>query len=147
MSLRERIEADLKTAMKARDDVTRDTLRMVLSSVKKVEIDSGRATTDADVLGVLKTAAKTRQESAEQFAAAGRTDLAQKEQSELAVVARYLPQQMSEDDVRALVQRLISELGITSKKDLGKLMKVLMSRHKDELDGKLAQRIAGELVE
>jgi uncharacterized protein YqeY len=54
---------------------------------------------------------------------------------------------MSEDDVRALVQRLISELGITSKKDLGKLMKTLMSRHKDELDGKLAQRIAGELVE
>jgi len=147
MTLRERIEADLKTAMKARDELARDTLRMVLSSIKKVEIDTNQPTTDADVLAVLKTAAKTRQESAEQFAAAGRTDLATKERAELEVVGCYLPKQMSEDEVRALVQRLIAELGIASKKDLGKLMKALMSQHKDELDGKLAQRIAGELVE
>ena len=146
MALREQIAKDVKEAMRARDDVARDTLRMLLASIKKLEIDEGRDAVDADVVAALKTASKTRQDSAQQFAAAGREDLASKERAELAVVARYLPKQMSEADTRRLVADLVEELEIRSPKDLGKLMKTLMTRHRDEVDGKLAQKIASELV-
>jgi len=145
-ALRDRLEADLRTAMRARDEVTRDTLRMVLSSIKKREIDEDRPTSDEDVLAILAHATKTRQDSAEQFEQAGRPELAAKERQELAVVARYLPEKLSEDEVRTIVQGLVRELGIESRKDLGRLMKELMARHRGEIDGKTAQRIAGELV-
>ena len=147
MQIRERIEADLKTAMRARDEIARDTLRMVLSALKQREIDGDSPTTDADSTAVLRNAAKMRQDAASQFESAGREDLARKERAELEVIARYLPKQKSEQEVRAIVEGLVDELAIRSKADLGKLMKAVMSRHKGEVDGKLAQRIAGELVE
>jgi uncharacterized protein YqeY len=90
--------------------------------------------------------AKTRQESIDQFGKAGRADLVAKESAELEVIRRYLPKALSEAETRALVGQLVAELGIASKKDLGRLMKELMVRHKGAVDGKLAQRIAGELV-
>src|SRR5688572_28258826 len=104
MSLRQKIEQDIKTAMLARNEVARDT-------------------TDEDALAVLAAAAKTRQESIEQFDKAGRVDLATKERAELEVVRAYLPQQMGEPEVRKLVADLIAELGLASKKDIGALMK------------------------
>jgi len=146
VQIRERIEADLKAAMRARDEITRDTLRMVLSVLKKREIDEDSPTTDADSLAALKGAAKMRQDAASQFESAGREDLARKERAEMEVIARYLPKQKSEQEVRAIVAGLVDELEIRSKQDLGKLMKAVMSRHKGEVDGKLVQRIAGELV-
>jgi hypothetical protein len=146
LKIRERIEADLKTAMRARDEIARDTLRMVLSALKQREIDDDSQTTDADSLAVLRHAAKMRQDAASQFESAGREDLAQKERAEMRVIAGYLPKQKSEQEVRAIVAGLVDELEIRSKQDLGKLMKAVMSRHKDEVDGKLVQRIAGELV-
>ena len=146
MQIREQIEADLKTAMRARDETARDTLRMVLAAIKKREIDEDSATTDADALAALRHAAKMRQDAASQFESAGRGDLAQKERAEMEVIARYLPRQKSEQEVRTIVENLVSELEIRSKQDLGKLMKAVMSRHKGEVDGKLVQRIAGELV-
>jgi uncharacterized protein YqeY len=146
MSLLEKLQADVKTAMLAKDEVTRDTLRMLIAAVKKHELEGGQQITDELTLSTLQSAAKTRQESIDQFAKASRPDLVAKETAELAVVRRYLPTQLNEDQTRGLVQRLIAELKLTSKKDVGVLMKAVMARYKGEVDGKLVQKLAAELL-
>ncbi|HTF89141.1 MAG TPA: GatB/YqeY domain-containing protein [Planctomycetota bacterium] len=143
---RKRIEADIKAAMLARNEVARDTLRLVIADVKKTELDKSRDATEEDVIAALSGGAKRRQESIEQFDRAGRKDLADKERAELAVIAGYLPKQMDEDLARSLINDLIAELKLTSKKDVGLLMKAVMARHKGALDGKLAQKLAMELL-
>lgn len=146
MTLHETLQADLKAAMLRRDELTRDTLRLVIAGVKKHELEGGKEITDELVMSVLQTAAKTRQESIEQFDKAGRADLVAKERAELEVVRRYLPKQLNEDETRAVVRRSIAELQVTSKKDLGLVMKAVMAKHKGEIDGKLVQQLAGELL-
>ncbi len=146
MALLEKLQADVKTAMLAKDEVTRDTLRLLISAVKKHELEGGKEITDELTLSTLQNAAKTRQESIDQFSKAGREDLATKERAELEVVRRYLPRQLTEDETRGVVQRLISELKITSKKDVGVLMKAVMARYKNEVDGKTVQKVAGEYL-
>jgi uncharacterized protein YqeY len=146
MALLEKLQADVKTAMLAKDQVTRDTLRLLISAVKKHELEGGKEITDELTLSTLQNAAKTRQESIDQFSKAGREDLATKERAELEVVRRYLPRQLTEDETRGVVQRLISELKITSKKDVGVLMKAVMARYKNEVDGKTVQKVAGEYL-
>ena len=143
---RTKIEADIKAAMLARNEVTRDTLRLVINDVKKSEETNGRAATEEDVLAALSGGAKRRHESIEQFDKAARKDLADKERAELAVITAYLPKQMDEAQARKLVADLIAELKLTSKKDVGLLMKGLMAKHKGAVDGKLAQRLAMELL-
>jgi uncharacterized protein YqeY len=146
MELLERLQADVKEAMRAHDDVARDALRMVVAAVKGREIDSDRPLTDADVLDAVRHAVKTRTDSAEQFEAAGRPELAAKERREIEVLSRYLPRQLSEEQTRELVQRLIAETGAASRRDLGKLMKAVMAGHRGQVDGKLVQRLAAELL-
>ncbi|MCY3000741.1 MAG: GatB/YqeY domain-containing protein [Planctomycetota bacterium] len=146
MTLYEKLQADVKQAMLARDEVSRDTLRMLVAAVKKQELEQGKEITEELVMTILQVAAKTRAESIAQFTSAGRNDLVAKEQAELAVVRRYLPQQLDEAQTKAAIQALIGELGITSKKDLGTLMKAAMAKHKGVIDGKLVQKLAGELL-
>ena len=146
MTLYEKLQADVKQAMLARDEVARDTLRMLVAAVKKQEIEQGKEITEELVMTILQAAAKTRAESIAQFTAAGRNDLVAKEQAELAVVRRYLPQQLDEAQTKAAIQALIGELGLTSKKDLGTLMKAAMAKHKGVIDGKLVQKLASELL-
>jgi hypothetical protein len=141
-----RLEQEVKDAMRARDAVKRDTLRMVLSSIKAVAIDQNCAASDADVVAALLHAQKTRRESIEQFEKGGRADLADAERAELAVLEPYLPAQLGEAEVRAAAAAVVAELGASSKKDLGRVMKALLARHKGALDGKLASRIVGELL-
>jgi len=146
MDLLERLQADAKEAMRARDEVARDALRMVIAAAKGKQIDSDRELADEDVLDLVRHAVKTRTDSAEQFEAAGRAELAARERREIEVLSRYLPRQLSEADTRALVERLIAETGAASKRDLGKVMKAVMAGHKGEVDGKLVQRLAAELL-
>lgn len=146
MSLWETIEADLKQAMRDKNVVARDTLRMVLADLKNKRIEVGEDLDDAAQLAVVKRAVKTRLESAEQYDKAGRDDLAAKERSEIEVVEGYLPKMMDEETTRALVRDVVEELGLQSKKDMGALMKTLMSRHKSELDGKTVQKVASEIL-
>jgi len=146
MSLRAKLEDEVKAAMRAGDATARDTLRMVLSKLKGAEIDSGKESTDTDVLAALTYAVKTRRESIEQFDQAGRTDLADVERAQVAVLERYLPKQLTEAEARDAAAGVIAELGATSKQDLGRVMKTLLARHKGALDGKLAGRIVGELL-
>lgn len=146
MSLQAKLEADLKTAMREGKTVARDTLRMLLSEMKGKGIDLGRELTADEEQAICLRAVKTRQESAIQFEKAGRVDLVEKEKAEIGVVQGYLPKTMSEDEVRAAVKAVLSELGVSSKKDLGTAMKAVMARHKGRIDGRLAQQILGELL-
>ncbi|MCC6408074.1 MAG: GatB/YqeY domain-containing protein [Planctomycetes bacterium] len=146
MTLRLQLENDVKSAMKSGDNLTRDTLRMILGHLKKLDVDLGRALTDEDVLGVLASGVKTRQQSVAEFAKAGREELAAKERAEIEILRRYLPKQLGEDETRAVVQKLIAELALTSKADVGRLMKEAMARHKGSVDGKLVQKLAAELL-
>jgi uncharacterized protein YqeY len=147
MPLQTQIEADLKTAMRNHDDVARDTLRLVLSEIKRKQNELLKdALTPEEEQAVLLRAVKTRQESIEQFDKAGRSELSTKERAELAVIQTYLPKMMSEDEARAAVKALIAELKITSKKDMGAVMKPLMAKYKGLIDGKVAQRLLAELL-
>lgn len=146
MAYQERIQDDVKTAMRSGDTETRDTLRMVVAALKNRRIELGRDLEEADELAVLQKAVKTRKDSVDQYVEAGREELAAKERAEIAVIERYLPAQMSEEDVRAVVAKAIADVGATSKKEMGQVMKAVMAEHKGVVDGKTVQRIAGELL-
>ncbi len=127
---------DLKTAMKAGDTTTRDTIRFTMSSLKNARIDKGAPLTGSEEIAVLQRDAKRRQESIDQFRAAGRMDLVEKEEAELAVLKRYLPAELSDDEVAAIVTESIAETGASGIKDLGKLMPVLIKKAAGRADGK-----------
>jgi len=146
VSLYERLREDIVSAMRAKDELTRDTLRMVVASIKRKEIDDNRPLTEEEVLAVVRSAVKTRKDSLGQFTKAGRTDLAEKEESEINVLAGYLPKQLDEAETRALIARLVEETGAASAADPGRVMKALMAGHKGLVDGKLAQIVLGELL-
>ncbi len=146
MSLQATIQTDLQNAMKSGDDVTKQTLRMVKSELMKREVDLGRPLEAAEELAVLSSAVKMRNDAVEDYEKAGRQDLADAERAQIAVVQRYLPAQLGEAEARDAIQSLAGELGLSSKKEMGKLMKALMERYRGQIDGKLASRIAGEIL-
>jgi len=146
MSLQERLQSDLKDAMRAGDVVRRETLRMCLAALKNRRIELGLDLEESEELAVLSKQLKTRQETAEQAAAAGREDRAGKERAEAEVVAAYLPRMLSEEETRAVVEGAARELGATSKQDLGRVMKAVMAAHRGQVDGKLVQRVAAEIL-
>lgn len=146
MSLNETVMEDLKAAMKARDEVGKRTLRMLKSDLGKKEVDLGRALTDDEALSVLTAQVKARKDSIAAYDDAGRKDLADAEREELAVLERYLPKQLDEAEARAAIEALVAELGVGGKKQMGLLMKEVMARYKGQIDGKLASKIAGELL-
>lgn len=139
MSLKEQLRTDLTAAMKARDEVRSSTLRMVLTAVTNAEVagKQARVLSDDDVVGVLTSEAKKRREAAEAFADAGREEQAAKEQAEAAVIAGYLPEQLGEDEVAALVTETIDELGVRGDgmRAMGRVMGVLTPRTKGRADG------------
>ena len=138
MATIEQIDADLKKAMLARDNVTRDTLRMIKSELLTLE--------NPDLIAVLTRAVKSRRDSITSYVEGGRQDLADKEQAEIDVIQRSLPKALSEDEARAAIAAIIEEQGLSTKKDLGKVMKEVRSRFPAQIDGKLASSIAGELL-
>ena len=127
MALKEQLRADLTTAMKARDELTSSTLRMVLTAVTTEEVagKQARELSDDDIIKVLTREAKKRREANDAYTQAGREELAAREQAELGVIERYLPQQLSDDDVAELVSAAIAETGATDPKAMGQVMKVL----------------------
>lgn len=146
MSLFEQLQSDLKTAMRDKNVVARQTLRSAIAAVKNKRIEKGEDLEEPEVLAVLTKCVKSREDSATQYADAGREDLESNERAEIEVLKGYLPAQLSEDETKTLVEKTIGELGLESKKELGKLMKSLMASHKGQIDGKLVQRFAGELL-
>ncbi len=146
MSLKAKLEVDLKQAMLAKNELVRDVLRLILAEFKRLELQEGKTITPEIEQDVLLKAVKTRQQSIDEFTKAGRSELAEKEKAEQVIVQSYLPKALSEEETRAIIQSTIAELKITSKKDIGMLMKPLMAKYKGQIDGKAVQRIAGELL-
>lgn len=138
-ALKDRLRADLTASMKARDSLRSSTLRMVLTALTNAEVagKEARELSDDDVLTVLTSEAKKRREAAEAFDAGNRPELAQKERDEAAVLAEYLPQQLSEDEIRALVAETVASLGVADDgmKAMGRVMGALQPRVKGRADG------------
>lgn len=150
MSLKQQILEDLKTAMKAGDTVRRDTLRMFDSMIKNVEIEKKKreeGLSDAEVQDVATRAIKQRRDAAEQYKAGGREDLVEKENAEIAVLMDYMPVQMSEAEATAEVERIIANLGVTSKADIGKVMGAAMGALKGKVDGNIVKKIVEEKLQ
>jgi len=142
----DRIKEDLKEAMKARDAHRVDTLRFLLSEVKNVGINEKKDLTDAVFVGVVQRLSKQRRDGIEQFRTAGRTDLVDKEEAELAILQGYLPKQMTDAELEAVVRTAIQETGATSKKDMGKVMKLAMERLAGAAEGKRVQTVVQSLL-
>jgi uncharacterized protein len=136
--LKDRLRSDLTTAMKARDQVRVATLRMALTAVANAETsgDAHHDLTDDDVLGVLTRETKKRRESAEAFDGAGRTELAERERAEEQVLAEYLPQPLTDDELAALVSAAITETGAEGPRQMGQVMKVVQPQVGSRADGK-----------
>lgn len=145
MSLRERIDQDLKRAMLDKNETARDALRGIKSELLLREVELGRPIEDAEATAVLQKSVKQRKDAIDSFRSGGRADLVEAEEKQLAVVTAYLPEALSEADTRAAVEALKAELGLSTKKDLGTLIKALKAKH-PTADPKLASQIAASLL-
>ena len=147
-SLFERLQIDLRDALKARDTERLAVLRMLVAKVKDAQIEVGRDTplSEDQILKVLASYAKQRSESAEAFAQAGRADLRDKELRERDIVAAYLPQPLDDDGVRAVLREIVAATGAASGRDLGRVMGPAMARLQGRADGGRVQKLARELL-
>lgn len=148
MSLKEKLTADMKEAMKAREEGRQrlGVIRMVRGAIRQQEIDGQKELDDDAVLAVISKEVKQRRDSIEEFKKGGREDLVAQNEAEIAVLMAYLPQQMAEDEIRKLVQDSITATGASSPKEMGKVMKELMPKVKGRADGKLVNQIVRELL-
>ena len=134
---------DLKGAMKAHDMGAVNAIRGVIAKAKDLTVNAGKEMTDDAVLQVIAKGVKQREESIAQFTEAGRAELAENEKKEMELLKKYLPEQLSEEAVAAIVKEVVAATGATSKKDMGKVMKEVMARVKGQADGKLVSRLVG----
>jgi uncharacterized protein len=147
MSLRERLTDEMKGAMKARDDLRLSTIRLVRSVVKNREIEVKHDLDDRETSEVIASLVKQRRESIRLFQEAGRSDLVEKEEKELAVLLGFLPPQLSRAELEDLVARAIAESGAQGSKDMGKVMKALMPHVAGRADGKeVSEVVRGKLA-
>jgi uncharacterized protein YqeY len=151
MGLRERLDADLKAAMKGKDELKLSVVRMLKSAVKYREVEGEKAVTldEGGILQVVATEIKRRRDSVEQYRAGGREDLARKEEAEIAILQGYLPAQLSEAELRAKVDEVVARLGAKGPKDMGAVMKALLAELQGRAEGKavsdlVKQRLAGK---
>lgn len=147
MSLETQIPEELKTAMKAKDKVRVNTLRAILSGIKYLKAEGGHDdVTDDDVITIINREVKKRRDSIEMYEANNRPELAENEQAEVAILLEYLPAQLTEDEIRAIITDTIAEVGATGPSDKGKLMGTLMPKVKGKADGKLVNTLVTELL-
>ena len=128
MTLQEKIQAHITDAMRGKDSLRLNTLRMMKSAVKNKEIEKMKALEEGEVLSIFGTLVKQRKDSIEQFRKGGREELAQKEEAEIKIIEEYLPAAASEDDIRRAIDEAVQETGATSMKDMGKVMKAALAR-------------------
>ena len=145
-ALTEKIRADMTAAMKAQEKERLSTLRMLQSALKNEQINSGHELSDEEAMSVIRKAVKQRQDSIEQYTSAGRTELADKEKSEMELLKSYLPAEMSDDELERGLREVIASTGAQSKKDMGKVMKEATARFKGRADGKKIQEMVGRLL-
>ena len=147
MSLMDKVQQDMYIAMKSGDQIKTSTLRTLLSKLKDKKIDNEGNLTDSDSIKVIQKLVKQRRESADIYRNADREELAIKEEAELFELETYLPEMMSENDIRQLIQNVIQETGAKNMADIGKVMASVMQRDAGKLDGKKANKIVQELLQ
>jgi len=135
MSLNTQIKSDIKDAMRAKEVIKRDTLRNIQAAIKQIEVDERRDVTDADVESILMKYLKQREDAKTQFSDAGRDDLVEKENAEIAIVKVYLPEPMDDAELESVLKEVIASVGAESMKDMGKVMGAAKSAIGSRADG------------
>jgi uncharacterized protein YqeY len=144
VSLSERLQAAMTAAIRERDELRRETLRMAVAAAHLAQKEARRPLTDEEVVSVVARQVKSRRESVEAYERAGRNDLADKERAEIEVLTEFLPQQLSEDELRDMVQAAIEESGASSARDLGRVMGIVAPRTKGRADGKVVSGLVAQ---
>jgi uncharacterized protein YqeY len=147
MNLSERLNEDMKQAMKSKDKFKLSTIRMVRSTIKNLEIDLKRTLDDNEVLDILSREIKQRKDALQEFQKADREDLAEHAKAEIEIIGQYLPAQLSEEEIKVIVQQTIQETGASSKADMGKVMGELMPKVKGRSDGKLVNQVVQQFLQ
>ena len=147
MSLKEQLTSDMKEAMKAHDKDRLAVIRMVRGAIRQQEIDGKKELNDDDVIAVISKEVKMRKDSIDEFSKGGRDDLVAKTQAEIEVLMPYLPQQLSEAEVKALVEEAVAATKAAMPKDMGKVMGVLMPKVKGRADGKMVNTIVRSMLQ
>jgi uncharacterized protein YqeY len=146
MTLKERLQEDLKTAMKSKDALKLSVIRLAKAAIMNLEIARGHELSDPEVIEVLAKEAKQRVDSIPDYEKAGRNDIIESLRNEIRIVQEYLPAQLSEAELRKLIQEVITGVGATSKKEINKVMPVLMPQVKGRADGKLVNQIVNSFL-
>jgi uncharacterized protein YqeY len=146
VSLKERIQTDLTAAMRSRDALRRDVLRMATNSAYNLEKRQQKPLSEDELLGVLSREVKTRRESVEAFRKGGREDLAAKEEAEIAILQEFLPKALSEEEIRSLVDQAVAATGASSARDMGKVMGWLAPRTRGRADGKRVSELVAQAL-
>jgi len=144
---REQLQAHTREAMKSGDDARRNTLRLMIAAIKQEEVDRQAELDEAGVQAVLAKQAKQRRESIADYEAAGRTEMAAQEKSELAIIEDYLPQMMSREEIEQLATAVIAEVGAVDSKSMGAVMGRLMPQVKGKADGRLVNEVVRDLLQ
>jgi len=148
MTLKEQIQKDMIEAMKAKEEIRLGALRMVKAEIMKFEVSGSekKEIKDEEVIQLISKQIKQRDDAAQQYKAGNRPELAEKEEKEAEILKKYLPEQMSPEEVKKIIEDTIKELGATSKADMGKVMGAIMPKVKGKADGKLINQIVGQLL-
>lgn len=147
MGLKEKLDEDLKSALRAKDDLRKSVLRMLRSELHNEEIAVRGQIGEDGILNVISRQARKNRESISEFRKGGREDLAQKEEAELEILAEYLPAQLSQDDISAIALKTIQEVGASGPSDKGKVMSKLMPQVKGKADGGMVNSVVVQLLE
>lgn len=147
MSLNEQLNEDMKQAMKSQNKFRLSVIRMVRSAIKNIEIDQRKTLDDHEILDILSREIKQRRDALQEFEKAGRDDLVDSVKAEIAIIAEYLPQQLSEEEIVDIVRQTIQETGASSKAEMGKVMSALMPKVKGRADGKLVNQIVQQQLQ
>ncbi|MDR0268987.1 GatB/YqeY domain-containing protein [Paenibacillus sp.] len=147
MNLSERLNEDMIQAMKSKDKFKLSTIRMVRSTIKNLEIDLKRTLDDNEVLDILSREIKQRKDALQEFKKADRDDLAVNVEAEIEIIGQYLPEQLSEEEIKVIVQQTIQETGASSKADMGKVMSALMPKVKGRSDGKVVNQVVQQFLQ
>lgn len=141
MSLQEQLNTAMKEAMRAKDSLRLNAIRLVKTAIKNKEIEARQEFDDQAVIGVLSSLVKQRRESAQVYRESNRADLAEKEERELAVIQEFLPQQLSEEEIKTLIEAAVAETGAVSARDMGKVMKIVSAKTVGRADGRMVSEL------
>ncbi len=146
MNMTEQLMADLKDAMKAKQKLRKSVITMLRAAVKQIEVDQRKILNDEEILDIVVSQVKQKRSVIDEFLKGGREDLAQEAREEIAVLEKYLPEQLSMDELKAIVADVMSETGATTMKDMGKVMGILNPQVKGRADGKTVSQIVKDFL-